>query len=136
MQTIYDQQLNPMLSSSFNSVVQNTECKVDILPEILTPGNVDPVFRSKTDVVTTEVGYNYGVPSSKPKLSTAKRSANQSAETKIRVCVRKRPLSVTDSLEGELDIVEVLGADTITVCAPKVAVDLTKYTQKVSQPFP
>ena len=89
-------------------------------------------FRSKSDIISVEDGYNYGVPSSKPRLSLAKKNSALPAEARIRVCVRKRPLSVEERQTGECDIVEVTGTDVVTVYAPKVSVDLSKYTQTVS----
>lgn len=82
--------------------------------------------------MTTGNYYNYGVPSNKAKCFPLKKSqTNMSLGSKIRVCVRKRPQSKTEIESGEVDVVEVARQDTVTVTAPKVAVDLTKYTQKV-----
>jgi len=48
------------------------------------------------------------------------------------VCVRKRPLSKAEINNSEEDVVTVIDNTTIELTAPKLAVDLTKYTQKVS----
>jgi len=48
------------------------------------------------------------------------------------VCVRKRPLSKAEINSSEEDVVTVIDNTTIELTAPKLAVDLTKYTQKVS----
>ena len=47
------------------------------------------------------------------------------------MCVRKRPLSKTELMGNEEDVVMVTDKDTVVLTAPKLAVDLTKYTQKV-----
>lgn len=118
-----------------NSVKQKTSsgCNITVKPPDTQQDGNDSDFRSKIDVIATESGYNYGVPSSKPKLSVTKKG---SSEARIRVCVRKRPLSAEEKQGGELDIVEVTGTDVITVYAPKVSVDLSKYTQTVSSIWP
>ena len=48
------------------------------------------------------------------------------------MCVRKRPLSQAEICSNEEDIVTVTGNNTVELTAPKLAVDLTKYTQKVT----
>lgn len=86
----------------------------------------------KEDVITTGRHYNYGVPSNKAKSSPSKRvSGSSSMGSKIRVCVRKRPQGQAEVASGEVDVVKVTARDMVTVTAPKIAVDLTKYTQKV-----
>lgn len=78
--------------------------------------------------------YNYGVPSNKPKASPGKRHhpASQLGTSRIQVCVRKRPLSKAEIQSNDEDIVTVTSNNTIELTAPKLAVDLTKYMQKVS----
>ncbi|XP_032226215.2 kinesin-like protein KIF2A isoform X2 [Nematostella vectensis] len=81
------------------------------------------------------VGYNYGVPSSKPKSKGAAKQMFQapshaSHESRIRVCVRKRPLSRDEKESGEEDVAAVNARDSIVISSPKVAVDLKKYTQQ------
>lgn len=49
---------------------------------------------------------------------------------RIRVCVRKRPLSKKEIVKSEKDIVTVEGRKGVTVNEPKIKVDLTKYTEK------
>ena len=51
--------------------------------------------------------------------------------SRIQVCVRKRPLSNAEINGNEEDVVTVTGNNTIELTVPKLAVDLTKYTQKV-----
>ena len=83
--------------------------------------------------VNTAGFYNYGVPSNKPKQSPIKRhrSTSELISSRIQVCVRKRPLSQDELNTNEEDVVTVISSNTIELTAPKVAVDLTKYTQKV-----
>ena len=47
------------------------------------------------------------------------------------MCVRKRPLSQAELNASEEDVVTVTSSTTIELTVPKLAVDLTKYTQKV-----
>ncbi|KAF7727774.1 Kinesin-like protein kif24 [Apophysomyces ossiformis] len=48
---------------------------------------------------------------------------------RIRVCVRKRPLSKKEMSSGESDIAPVVGTRTIQVNAPRSRIDLTRYTE-------
>ncbi|XP_076443303.1 uncharacterized protein LOC143281904 isoform X2 [Babylonia areolata] len=88
-------------------------------------------------------GYNYGVPSSSSSSSRdAVRSrggrggggggggARISKEDRIRVCVRKRPLSRRESRAADPDIIEAGSTSTVIVKEQKVAVDLTAFTMK------
>ncbi|KAJ2744973.1 hypothetical protein GGI20_002547 [Coemansia sp. BCRC 34301] len=49
---------------------------------------------------------------------------------KIRVCVRKRPVSSKEKERGDKDVVQVTGARSLAVLEPKVKVDLTKYIEE------
>ncbi|KAJ2884157.1 hypothetical protein IWW38_005458, partial [Coemansia aciculifera] len=49
---------------------------------------------------------------------------------KIRVCVRKRPLSTKEKERGDKDVVQATGARSLAVLEPKVKVDLTKYIEE------
>ncbi|KAJ2439271.1 hypothetical protein GGF42_008010, partial [Coemansia sp. RSA 2424] len=49
---------------------------------------------------------------------------------KIRVCVRKRPLSTRERERGDKDVVLTTGARSLAVLEPKVKVDLTKYIEE------
>ncbi|KAJ1669258.1 hypothetical protein GGF38_002393, partial [Coemansia sp. RSA 25] len=49
---------------------------------------------------------------------------------KIRVCVRKRPLSTRERERGDKDVVLATGARSLAVLEPKVKVDLTKYIEE------
>ncbi|KAL9986382.1 hypothetical protein ACROYT_G000521 [Oculina patagonica] len=99
-----------------------------------TSGNtkLSSVSRSEESVNTAGF-YNYGVPSNKPKPSTPMKRHHSSSElgpSRIQVCVRKRPLSQAELDGNEEDVVTVTSSNTIELTAPKLAVDLTKYTQK------
>ncbi|KAI9248275.1 P-loop containing nucleoside triphosphate hydrolase protein [Phascolomyces articulosus] len=54
---------------------------------------------------------------------------------RIRVCVRKRPLSKKETMLGDTDVAPVVGARTIQVNAPKTRVDLTPFTEQHSFTF-
>ncbi|KAJ9087301.1 hypothetical protein DSO57_1034557 [Entomophthora muscae] len=46
---------------------------------------------------------------------------------KIRVCIRKRPLSAREKNRGEKDIVDILSRRSLVLNEPKVKVDMSKY---------
>ena len=89
-------------------------------------------FRSEESINTAGF-YNYGVPSNKPKQSTPIKRHRSTSESpsRIQVCVRKRPLSQAELNANEEDVLTVTSSTTIELTVPKLAVDLTKYTQKV-----
>lgn len=49
---------------------------------------------------------------------------------KIRVCIRKRPLTKKELTKSERDIVDVKGDDEVTIKEQKVKLDLTKYVEE------
>lgn len=59
-------------------------------------------------------------------------STSELGPSRIQVCVRKRPLSQAELNADEEDVVTVTSRTTIELTVPKLAVDLTKYTQKVN----
>ncbi|KAJ3305122.1 Kinesin-like protein kif24 [Kappamyces sp. JEL0829] len=73
----------------------------------------------------------YGVPNSFPNAipNTAKKQSGGDLTDRIRVCVRKRPLSKKELKRGESDVARVHGRRSITILEPKVKVDLTKYVE-------
>nr|KAG5703622.1 hypothetical protein BaRGS_002496 [Batillaria attramentaria] len=76
-------------------------------------------------------GYNYGVPSNRDSVKSRVRSSSRlTKEERIRVCVRKRPLSRREIRASEQDIVTAESTNTVVVKEPKVAVDLTAFTLK------
>ncbi|KAI9013848.1 P-loop containing nucleoside triphosphate hydrolase protein [Phycomyces nitens] len=69
-------------------------------------------------------------------------SSNQPAQNtgidlhqKIRVCVRKRPLSRKELNTGEKDIAPVTGPHTVLVKAPRTKIDMTRFTEQYSFTF-
>ena len=48
---------------------------------------------------------------------------------RIKVCVRKRPLSNKEIKRGDFDVAEITGRRTIGLLEPKLKVDLTKYVE-------
>ncbi|KAJ2786513.1 hypothetical protein H4R21_007182, partial [Coemansia helicoidea] len=60
----------------------------------------------------------------------AGRETPSNLNDKIRVCVRKRPLSGKEKAKGDKDIVQPTGSRSLAVLEPKVKVDLTKYIEE------
>lgn len=79
-------------------------------------------------------GYNYGVPSSKDSVKIKARSSGRvsKVDERIRVCVRKRPQNRREIRSSDEDIVIAESTNTVLVMEPKVTVDLTAFTLKVS----
>ncbi|KAM3588517.1 hypothetical protein VKS41_000960 [Umbelopsis sp. WA50703] len=67
----------------------------------------------------------------KPTSSSSRNNLNQ----KIRVCVRKRPLSNKEVARNEKDITQATGDCTIQVNEPKTKLDLTKFVEQHSFVF-
>ncbi|KAK6188934.1 hypothetical protein SNE40_005008 [Patella caerulea] len=82
--------------------------------------------RNPLERVKHDSGYNYGVP--KSKIVKRHKSSRHSGEARIRVCVRKRPLTKKESKSVDEDIVLAESTTTLTVNEPKLAVDLKPYT--------
>ncbi|KAG1180199.1 hypothetical protein G6F70_000370 [Rhizopus microsporus] len=59
----------------------------------------------------------------------------QTADQKIRVCVRKRPLNKSEMLAKEKDIAQMSGMRTIEILEPRVKLDLTQYVEPHSFTF-
>ena len=78
-------------------------------------------------------GYNYGLPNvtTKPPGGATNGAMGKSVE-RIKVCVRKRPLLAREVKQAEVDIVDMKDAHIVSVEEMKLAVDLTKFLQKVS----
>ncbi|MED6288103.1 hypothetical protein CHARACLAT_023136 [Characodon lateralis] len=75
-----------------------------------------PVYKAERTA-----GYNYGLPLSSP------RAAKHVEGQRIRVCVRKRPLTRAECRRGEADVVYSPSEECVVVCESKEAVDLTEY---------
>ncbi|XP_052791398.1 uncharacterized protein LOC128225569 [Mya arenaria] len=93
------------------------------------PGKVRKVPVEK---VKHGAGYNYGVPGGSSTTARPKSRPGSSRLNvdRIKVCVRKRPLSKREVRSGEEDMVHAGSTTTIVVSEPKQAVDLTAYTLK------
>nr|XP_033791379.1 kinesin-like protein KIF24 isoform X2 [Geotrypetes seraphini]XP_033791388.1 kinesin-like protein KIF24 isoform X2 [Geotrypetes seraphini] len=85
--------------------------------------NDSPVIHT----VTHGSGYNYGVPHSYIRPNSTEKRKPWTETDKIRVCVRKRPLSVREERRGEVNVVLVTDKETILIHEKKEAVDLTQY---------
>ncbi|NWT04310.1 KIF24 protein, partial [Mionectes macconnelli] len=77
--------------------------------------------------VTHISGYNYGLPHSCIRSNTSEKEAPWTESEKIRVCVRKRPLSLREERRGEVNIITVKDRETLLLHEKKEAVDLTQY---------
>ncbi|NXC45417.1 KIF24 protein, partial [Penelope pileata] len=77
--------------------------------------------------VTHVSGYNYGLPHSSIRSSTSEKETPWTESDKIRVCVRKRPLSLREERRGEVNIITVKDKETLLLHEKKEAVDLTQY---------
>lgn len=84
---------------------------------------------------TKAKGYNYGVhkvTATKTRSSrTAGSQRNITGDEKIKVCVRKRPLTRREQRAKDDNVVVVESTNTLTVNEPKLAVDLKAYTLQV-----
>uniref|UniRef100_A0A8C5Z6N7 Kinesin family member 24 n=1 Tax=Marmota marmota marmota TaxID=9994 RepID=A0A8C5Z6N7_MARMA len=91
-------------------------------------GNCDiPVIQRVSHVS----GYNYGIPRSYIRQNTLEKENPWTEVEKIRVCVRKRPLSIKEVRRGEINIIIVEDKETLLVHEKKEALDLTQYVLQV-----
>ncbi|CDH57932.1 sam domain-containing protein [Lichtheimia corymbifera JMRC:FSU:9682] len=67
--------------------------------------------------------------------SSGANNGNSDLHQRIRVCVRKRPLSKKEINHGEMDVAPVVSARTIQINAPRTRVDLTRFTEQHSFTF-
>lgn len=72
--------------------------------------------------------YSDGATGARPKTRVG---GGRLHEDRIKVCVRKRPLSKREAKSGEEDMVQAASTTTLVVSEPKQAVDLTAYTRQV-----
>ncbi|XP_071109625.1 uncharacterized protein [Haliotis cracherodii] len=112
---------------SSDEAVQSDE--QNIPRHVARPGPVSKHSRGQVERVK-HTGYNYGVPKGTPKTKTKPTSSTSSrgVEDKIRVCVRKRPVSRREERSGDDDILQTEGTNSVVVNEPKQAVDLTAFT--------
>uniref|UniRef100_A0A8C9UX14 Kinesin family member 24 n=1 Tax=Spermophilus dauricus TaxID=99837 RepID=A0A8C9UX14_SPEDA len=91
-------------------------------------GNCDiPIIQRVSHVS----GYNYGIPRSYIRQNTLEKENPWTEVEKIRVCVRKRPLSIKEVRRGEINIIIVEDKETLLVHEKKEALDLTQYILQV-----
>ncbi|XP_041371129.1 uncharacterized protein LOC121384701 [Gigantopelta aegis] len=86
------------------------------------------VKRAAVQRIKHDRGYNYGVPQATSKGKSNCGTAKSSSDDRIRVCVRKRPLTRKEVKGHDPDIVEADDATVVIVNEPKQAVDLTAFT--------
>ncbi|XP_072269633.1 kinesin-like protein KIF24 isoform X2 [Pyxicephalus adspersus] len=72
-------------------------------------------------------GYNYGVPQTCARPGSAEKECPWTDTDKIRVCVRKRPLSLREERRGEGSVVTVEGREAVVIYEKKEAVNLKEY---------
>nr|XP_015828171.2 kinesin-like protein K39 isoform X2 [Nothobranchius furzeri]XP_015828173.2 kinesin-like protein K39 isoform X2 [Nothobranchius furzeri]XP_015828174.2 kinesin-like protein K39 isoform X2 [Nothobranchius furzeri] len=95
---------------------EGTSRKENVSPDTTKP---IPVFEAKGTA-----GYNFGLPLSSPLVPKNKYVGGQ----RIRVCVRKRPLTRAECRRGQADVVTTTpGEDCVIVRESKEAVDLSEY---------
>uniref|UniRef100_A0A803J3L8 Kinesin-like protein KIF24 n=1 Tax=Xenopus tropicalis TaxID=8364 RepID=A0A803J3L8_XENTR len=73
------------------------------------------------------LGYNYGVPQTCRRLDPTEKKRPWTETDRIRVCVRKRPLSSREERRGEVNVVSAEEKGTITIYERKEAVNLKEY---------
>ncbi|ORZ19611.1 P-loop containing nucleoside triphosphate hydrolase protein, partial [Absidia repens] len=106
-----------------------------------TVSNIPPFSRNLTTTATTTTITSPSLSATRTKVATSPLSPHQhqplsnELQQRIRVCVRKRPLSKKELDNGENDISQLIGAHTIQLNAPKSRVDLTRYTEQHSFTF-
>ncbi|KAL4228105.1 Kinesin-like protein kif24 [Mactra antiquata] len=87
------------------------------------------IRKTPVEKIKYGAGYNYGVPGGGTGVRPKGRpGSGRLHEDKIKVCVRKRPLSKREIRSGEEDMIQAASTTTLVVSEPKQAVDLTAYT--------
>ena len=89
-----------------------------------------PPREPPVETIYHDAGYDYGLPNAAH--VTPRSTERGDPLERIRVCVRKRPLLQRERNRKDVDAVRVVDSRTVSVSEDKVAVDLTKYIQKVS----
>ncbi|KAL4623186.1 kinesin-like protein KIF24 [Arapaima gigas] len=101
---------------------EQIQCLKEIQRKALIQQDSTPLYKVKHIA-----GYNYGLPNSSPAPSTrAARGVGVDLE-RIRVCVRKRPLSRSEERRGDTDVVVAQNRECVMICEKKEAVDLSQY---------
>ena len=128
---------NPQRKTSgphFQFVPLNGHHRSDTETHAYFPVPKSPPSEKKITYVETIIhsaGYNYGLPNTQVK-SPGNASNGTGQVERIKVCVRKRPLLVREVKLQEMDIVKMTERHIVAVEEVKLAVDLTKFLQKVS----
>ncbi|CAG8786720.1 15870_t:CDS:2 [Cetraspora pellucida] len=120
-------QVNSRIPSPFTKVKSIAQQSPEEEEEEENQPNSSPNRRSNLNA--------YGVPSRHPSRNNsysqpAKQNVPSNLNDKIRVCVRKRPLSKKELTRNEKDIASVSGQRTVLINEPKMKVDLTKYVEQ------
>ena len=125
-------------SHDLRQSLSDSEVAEDIADSSTNPADVTgfgaPQLRSSSVEVIDhkKTGYNYGIPGRKVITPARKQSESNLDTSKIKVCVRKRPLLRKEIGLKEEDIIGTEGESTVILNESKVAVDLTKFMQVVS----
>ncbi|OCU02750.1 kinesin-like protein KIF24 [Xenopus laevis] len=88
----------------------------------LSDGDIPVIHR-----VAHVLGYNYGVPQTCTRLEPTEKKGPWTETDRIRVCVRKRPLSSREERRGEVNVVSTEDKESITIYERKEAVNLKEY---------
>jgi hypothetical protein len=121
--------------SSEHSDYEPASKHINTAPVNTSQAGAPKVTKAPVEKVKHTKGYNYGVPTSahgagaKPKQKPG--SYRTPGDEKIKVCVRKRPLSKKER-RTDKDIITADSTTTIKLLEPKFAVDLTAYTLQVN----
>ncbi|XP_067664955.1 uncharacterized protein [Haliotis asinina] len=112
---------------SSDDAVQSDE--QNIPRHVARPSTISKQTRGQVERIK-HAGYNYGVPKGtlRTKSKQASSTPSRGVEDRIRVCVRKRPVSHREERHGDDDIVHAEGTNSVVVNEPKQAVDLTAFT--------
>ena len=88
-----------------------------------------PAIKKETKTIEHYNGYDYGVPQ-QPLSQPVQAGQSSRSATKIRVCVRKRPLSKKEVKDKDLDVVHREGLDAVVVEETKSSLNMEKFIQK------
>ncbi|CAO3587768.1 unnamed protein product [Absidia cylindrospora] len=132
-----------MENNSMITITNDTTKKINPYSGMSLDAFMESRYVPRQAITTTSLktSSNMTTPLTPPSTATMTKSANLSRtlsndlQQRIRVCVRKRPLSRKEVNHGELDIAQLVGAHTIQLNAPKTRVDLTRYTEQHSFTF-
>ncbi|XP_072039225.1 LOW QUALITY PROTEIN: uncharacterized protein [Amphiura filiformis] len=115
--------------------LSDSEVADELLDSSTNPADVTGFGAPKLKKSVVEVidhrakGYNYGIPGQNVITPARKQEISNLDTSKIKVCVRKRPLLRKEIGVKEEDIVGTEGHSTVVLNESRVAVDLTKFMQ-------